>query len=364
VGRVRRFSWSVLVALSLLLCVATVELWVCSWWTDVTWNFAQGQERRRIAVTRGQLVVDNLPQKREDLDQLDGYAHAAGQAVDLLHSLRDSVSRGEKVDASQAEVLLRRVSQLQAGSRGIASRRSWQMSSTAALPVTAGLAAILPILATLRRRCAKSLSRAPHNRTTGRSWPARYAANGVTIMSALLAAAAGVASLTSCFLTIGWDFPIGGERCHATVRKGSLVVDNAPQRRYQIAGWERHWSKLRAIEARRRELEKEAWDGAIKGYDLRHKLAAERASLSEQTRQAHREEEELHLWSPAWRQECGLVLPLVASLAGLVPALWLNHWQVCRCRKRVGQCVSCGYDLCATPERCPECGMVVAKGGE
>jgi hypothetical protein len=50
---------------------------------------------------------------------------------------------------------------------------------------------------------------------------------------------------------------------------------------------------------------------------------------------------------PCWfLVTCGLMLP----------AVWLKRARRDRHRRRAGLCKRCGYDLRASPERCPECG--------
>ena len=49
----------------------------------------------------------------------------------------------------------------------------------------------------------------------------------------------------------------------------------------------------------------------------------------------------------------------VVALLALLPAGRL-YWRRVERRRGIGRCPSCGYDLRATPERCPECGWAPA----
>ena len=56
------------------------------------------------------------------------------------------------------------------------------------------------------------------------------------------------------------------------------------------------------------------------------------------------------------RVNLGFPLWSVVAATALLPAVWLLRAQSRRNRRRRQQCVNCGYDLRASPKRCPECG--------
>jgi hypothetical protein len=71
--------------------------------------------------------------------------------------------------------------------------------------------------------------------------------------------------------------------------------------------------------------------------------------------------------SDAWARRVAaraLIVPYWAILfvSSVAPAVWVMKWRVRQRRLNSSLCAVCGYDLRATPDRCPECGAQATTG--
>jgi hypothetical protein len=53
---------------------------------------------------------------------------------------------------------------------------------------------------------------------------------------------------------------------------------------------------------------------------------------------------------------CLVSYPLALTATAILPLIAASNWLRRKSRSKAGHCPSCGYDVRATPNRCPECG--------
>ena len=64
----------------------------------------------------------------------------------------------------------------------------------------------------------------------------------------------------------------------------------------------------------------------------------------------------------AGERSVAVPLWLLVTAFSILPVMWIGRLRRDRARRLTGRCLKCGYDLRATPGRCPECGQVT--GGD
>ena len=158
------------------------------------------------------------------------------------------------------------------------------------------------------------MSRVRYNRTHATTAMTRRLLNLLTALSLMLCVAVGAMWVRSFYIPVAYRFHARGEWCEAVLTRGRVSVSNAPE--------------VVAHAHRRGRLGLPATTPSTRAY---------------------------------WSQSSRAFGPVLIIFLAAGPALAARSWQDRRHSLRVGLCPSCGYDLRASPGRCPECGHAATR---
>jgi hypothetical protein len=202
----------------------------------------------------------------------------------------------------------------------------------------------------------------------------RYLFRGALVLSALLCTATialWLAGMRSTRVSLRLHTTSAFGLCELACRQGRFTFDNEPQKTLEFDSTRSKWvGEINAAYTRAREHYERS------GRDLASNLSpqevAERELFERELVAAHEAEwdfgaakSDLELkWrmSPPVHDSVRCAVPAAAT--AVMPSAWvLVAWMSHRrrtLRRRRNQCTACGYDLRATPSRCPECGTMAA----
>lgn len=174
----------------------------------------------------------------------------------------------------------------------------------------------------------------------------------VALVSLFVAAVSVIVSGGGFGARVGFQLHYAGQRWKVKAEHGNLVVDNSPQQAFELHRLMECWDEEQRLARSYQDAQLASGDPHFLGlgttYEVGYRYRQARARTDEALRVPRSPAVSHSLW--IW---------VITFPTSVLPALFLaanlRRWQ----RLRNDLCLRCGYDLRATPSRCPECGYSV-----